>query len=200
MYKGMTACGIMFKISTKQMFFKTPPETLKASSSLPQKVAISRTFTKLKTFEQFEFDGCDNCEEYLHLKNNRDGVYDCTSSNFDGVVALMSPDDSWVAKWQRICKFILFASLGKNTDCTIALFICLSVICARFVKGCYAISVTGRLPPGIQRDLKRKGIILALKTVEDLYGTVDQGHCLDIAPGSDRMYPAVFRQKTVLQF
>lgn len=86
----------------------------------------------VKTFEQFEFDGCDNCEEYLHLKNNRDGVYDCTSSNFDGVVALMSPDDSWVAKWQRI---------------------------SRFVKGCYAISVTGRLPPGIQRDLKRKGIM-----------------------------------------
>lgn len=38
----------------------------------------------LQTIEQFEFDGCDNCEEYLHMKNNRDIVYDCTSSNFDG--------------------------------------------------------------------------------------------------------------------
>lgn len=37
-----------------------------------------------QTFEQFEFDGCDNCEEYLHMKNNRDAVYECTSSNFDG--------------------------------------------------------------------------------------------------------------------
>ncbi|KAK3576682.1 hypothetical protein CHS0354_024291 [Potamilus streckersoni] len=86
----------------------------------------------VKTFEQFELDGCDNCEEYLHMKNNSDTVYDCTSSNFDGMVAMMSPEDSWVAKWQRI---------------------------GRFAKGCYAISVTGRLPPGRVRDLKRKGII-----------------------------------------
>ncbi|XP_064612731.1 LOW QUALITY PROTEIN: transcription elongation factor SPT4-like [Liolophura sinensis] len=85
----------------------------------------------VKTFEQFEFDGCDNCEEYLHMKNNRDAVYECTSSNFDGVVAMMSPEDSWVAKWQRI---------------------------NRFTKGCYAISVTGRLPPGIVRELKSKGV------------------------------------------
>lgn len=38
----------------------------------------------LQTFEQFEYDGCDNCEEFLRMKNNRDNVYDCTSSNFDG--------------------------------------------------------------------------------------------------------------------
>lgn len=37
-----------------------------------------------KSFEQFEFDGCDNCDEYLGIKNNREMVYDCTSSNFDG--------------------------------------------------------------------------------------------------------------------
>lgn len=63
----------------------------------------------IKTFEQFEFDGCDNCDEYLHMKNNRDMVYDCTSSNFDGMIALMNPEDSWVAKWQRISEYsILF--------------------------------------------------------------------------------------------
>lgn len=86
----------------------------------------------VKTIDQFELHGCDNCEEYLHLKNNRTAVYDCTSSNFDGFVALMEPKDSWVAKWQR--------SGG-------------------FVKGCYAISVTGRLPPGAVRSIKQKGII-----------------------------------------
>ena len=37
-----------------------------------------------QTIDQFEFDGCDNCDEYLHMKNNRDAVYDCTSSSFDG--------------------------------------------------------------------------------------------------------------------
>ncbi len=83
----------------------------------------------LQTFEQFEFDGCDNCDEFLRMKNNKDNIYDCTSNNFDGcvgftiwftcdvynlweiyfilrMVALMSPEDSWVAKWQRISEYI----------------------------------------------------------------------------------------------
>ena len=34
----------------------------------------------------------------------------------------------------------------------------LSILLDRFVKGCYAVSVTGRLPPGIIRELKSKGI------------------------------------------
>lgn len=87
----------------------------------------------IKTIDQFEFDGCENCEQYLQMKNNRDVVHDCTSSSFDGIIALMSPEDSWVGKWQRINRF--------------------------GTKGCYAISVTGQLPPGIVRELKRKGIM-----------------------------------------
>ncbi|XP_076364175.1 transcription elongation factor subunit spt4 [Tachypleus tridentatus] len=85
----------------------------------------------IKTIEQFEFDGCDNCEEYLGMKNNRDLVYDCTSSNFDGFIGLMGPEDSWVAKWQRI---------------------------SRMAKGVYAVSVSGKLPSGIIRELKSQGI------------------------------------------
>ena len=42
-----------------------------------------------KTFEQFEFDGCENCEEFLRMKNNKDNIYDCTSSNYDGWVLLI---------------------------------------------------------------------------------------------------------------
>lgn len=85
----------------------------------------------IKTIDQFEFDGCENCEEYLHMKNNRDTVYECTSSSFDGIISMMSPDDSWVAKWQRI---------------------------NRYVKGCYAVSVTGRLPQGVVNELRSKGV------------------------------------------
>ncbi|XP_054710559.1 transcription elongation factor SPT4-like [Uloborus diversus] len=85
----------------------------------------------IKSTDQFEFDGCDNCEEYLNLKNNRDLVYDCTSSNFDGMIALMGGEDSWVAKWQRI---------------------------SRNAKGIYAISICGRLPASIVRELKSRGI------------------------------------------
>jgi len=43
-------------------------------------------WSSLQTFDQFEFDGCENCEEFLHMKNNRDTVYECTSSSFDGLV------------------------------------------------------------------------------------------------------------------
>ncbi|XP_078278482.1 transcription elongation factor SPT4 isoform X2 [Rhinoraja longicauda] len=59
----------------------------------------------VKTIDQFEYDGCDNCDAYLQMKGNREMVYDCTSSSFDGIIAMMSPEDSWVSKWQRISNF-----------------------------------------------------------------------------------------------
>ncbi|XP_045155233.1 transcription elongation factor SPT4 [Echinops telfairi] len=73
------------------------------------------------TIDQFEYDGCDNCDTYLQMKGNREMVYDCTSSSFDGIIAMMSPEDSWVSKWQRV---------------------------SNFKPGVYAVSVTGRLPQG----------------------------------------------------
>uniref|UniRef100_A0A8C3QP22 SPT4 homolog, DSIF elongation factor subunit n=51 Tax=Passeriformes TaxID=9126 RepID=A0A8C3QP22_9PASS len=85
----------------------------------------------VKTIDQFEYDGCDNCETYLQMKGNREMVYDCTSSSFDGIIAMMSPEDSWVSKWQRI---------------------------STFKPGVYAVSVTGRLPQGIVRELKSRGV------------------------------------------
>ncbi|KAF7285502.1 transcription elongation factor subunit spt4 [Rhynchophorus ferrugineus] len=86
----------------------------------------------IKSLDQFEVEGCDNCEEFLRMKSDKDKVFDCTSTNFDGMIAMMSPEDSWVAKWQRI---------------------------NRFCKGVYAISVSGRLPPGIVREMKSRGIV-----------------------------------------
>ena len=41
-------------------------------------------FIHLKTIDQFERDGCDNCEKFLHIRNDREFVMTCTSSNFDG--------------------------------------------------------------------------------------------------------------------
>jgi len=85
----------------------------------------------LKTFDQFEFDGCENCDNFLRMKHNRENVYACTSSNFDGMIAVISSEDSWVCKWQRT---------------------------TGFVKGVYAISVSGKLPPGIIREMKSRGM------------------------------------------
>lgn len=85
----------------------------------------------VKSIDQFEMDGCENCEQYLAMKHDRDKVYDCTSSNFDGIVALTNPNDSWVAKWQKI---------------------------NRKVRGIYAVSVTGSLPPHMISELKAIGV------------------------------------------
>jgi transcription elongation factor SPT4 len=81
--------------------------------------------------DQFDEEGCDNCDDFLRLKNNRDRVFDCTSANFDGMMAIMDPTESWVARWQRI------------DNC---------------VRGMYAISVSGELPENIKRLLREKDI------------------------------------------
>ncbi|XP_020616731.1 transcription elongation factor SPT4-like [Orbicella faveolata] len=85
----------------------------------------------VKTLEQFEYDGCENCEKFLRLKNNKENILTCTSANFDGIISLMTPEDSWVARWQRI-----------DTQ----------------ARGCYAISVSGKLPSHVVRELKARGV------------------------------------------
>ncbi|KAI3643155.1 hypothetical protein MP228_012710 [Amoeboaphelidium protococcarum] len=85
----------------------------------------------VKNQNQFRRDGCDNCEQVLQMRDNMDRVYDCTSPNFSGVVSLMEPDDSWVARWQRLDKF---------------------------TRGVYAVQVFGRLPGDIVEDLQERGI------------------------------------------
>ncbi|KAL2916059.1 transcription elongation factor spt4 [Polyrhizophydium stewartii] len=85
----------------------------------------------VKTQAQFKRDGCDNCEEVLRFKGNMERVMMCTSGQYDGLVAMMRPDASWVARWQRVDKFH---------------------------KGLYAVRVTGRLPQDIEDDLARRSL------------------------------------------
>lgn len=86
----------------------------------------------IKHADQFEKNGCDNCEEYLGLRHHRDMVTSCTTVNFSGMIALCVPDDSWVARWQRI---------------------------SRKARGMYAIDVSGRLPAGIAQELRSMGVV-----------------------------------------
>ncbi|KAI8924336.1 Spt4/RpoE2 zinc finger-domain-containing protein [Entophlyctis helioformis] len=85
----------------------------------------------IKAQASFKRDGCDNCEEVLRFKGTTDRMLECTSANYDGVIAMMRPDASWVARWQRVDKF---------------------------TRGMYAIRVAGRLPEGIQDMLADRGI------------------------------------------
>lgn len=72
----------------------------------------------VKKHEQFFTAGCENCEKHLKMKGSDVNIAKFTSVNFQGMIGMMHPDGSWVAKWQRI---------------------------DRFVPGMYAISVTGCL-------------------------------------------------------
>lgn len=88
----------------------------------------------VKTFQQFEMYGCENCT-FLEMEEDRDKVNECTSASFEGLIAMMRPEESWVAKWQRL------RSGGRP-----------------FQRGCYAVSVNGRLPSRIIGDLEKQGI------------------------------------------
>lgn len=85
----------------------------------------------VKTLNQFQMDGCDNCEDYLKMQGDREKIYDCSSANFDGMLAVMSPSESWVARWQVIDKL---------------------------TPGIYAASVCGALPDSVIQNLRRNGI------------------------------------------
>jgi transcription elongation factor SPT4 len=65
------------------------------------------------------------------MKGDADRVMDCTSNEFNGMLALTKPKDSWMARWQRI---------------------------DRFQGGIYAVVVKGQLPDHIIHILDKEGI------------------------------------------
>lgn len=56
--------------------------------------------------QKFIKEGCPNCEDAIHLRNNSEKVEDCTSPVFEGLVALWQPKQSWVSRWQRVDGFV----------------------------------------------------------------------------------------------
>ena len=85
----------------------------------------------VKTEEQWVREGNDNVA-CLNMTGDRDMVLQCTSSNFDGLMAVMKPTESWAARWQGI----------KTT----------------MVPGCYALRVKGTLPSEHIVTLEDNGI------------------------------------------
>nr|CDI56756.1 probable SPT4-transcription elongation protein [Melanopsichium pennsylvanicum 4] len=59
----------------------------------------------------------------MSMQGSQDRVAECTTSNFDGMISMLRPEESWVAKWQRIEKRL---------------------------PGLYAVKVVGRLPENIE--------------------------------------------------
>jgi len=58
----------------------------------------------VKCMDQFYTIGCENCP-FLEMAERQDRVNECTTSDFEGVIALMKPEDSWLSKWEGLRKF-----------------------------------------------------------------------------------------------
>lgn len=71
--------GFCVYINCANMSFESLPKSLRG-------LRACLMCSLIKSTDQFEQDGCDNCEAFLKMKDNRDVVYDCTSQNFDGWV------------------------------------------------------------------------------------------------------------------
>ena len=48
----------------------------------------------------------------MQMKGSPDRITSCTTTQFDGVISVIDPDNSWVARWQRTGPFdISFSNL-----------------------------------------------------------------------------------------
>ncbi|KAL5508575.1 SPT4 [Sanghuangporus vaninii] len=79
----------------------------------------------------FKRNGCPNCEEIMQMKQSSDRVLSCTTTHFEGVIAAIDPEASWVARWQRTSKY---------------------------VRGMYAVRVKGHIPDDVEQELNERGI------------------------------------------
>ncbi|KAI4521926.1 transcription initiation Spt4 [Schizophyllum commune Tattone D] len=85
----------------------------------------------IQTSADFKRHGCPNCDEVLQLRGSLDRVQMYTTNQFEGVIAVIDPEQSWVARWQRT---------------------------AKQVRGMYAVRVKGRIGQEMEETLEARGI------------------------------------------
>ncbi|KZS94027.1 transcription initiation Spt4 [Sistotremastrum niveocremeum HHB9708] len=83
------------------------------------------------TPQDFRRTGCPNCDEITKMKGDSEKVTICTTANFEGMIALVDPQTSWVGRWQRV---------------------------SNYVRGIYAARVTGPLPEEVMDELSARGL------------------------------------------
>lgn len=128
---------------------------------------------------QFVENGCENCP-FLAMEGDRERCMDCTTVAFQGLITVIDPTASWAAKWLHVCEqpppaaspvhapaCSLMHVLGSSNDDVGVLTHRMHGVCcaAKFVPGCYALSVQGELPAQIE-DILAEHRITWHKTVD----------------------------------
>jgi transcription elongation factor SPT4 len=118
--RSLRACMVCSIIQLQSVRFSTLSTSL---SRLCKPDALPKKLYSLTLPQKFQTSGCPNCESLLQLAGNADAINDCTSSNFNGCIALADPASSWVAKWQRLESYApgMYAVqvIGKLTEETL---------------------------------------------------------------------------------
>lgn len=89
---------------------------------------LGQMLTEPPMYQRFKKEGCPNCEDFLGLRGSDDSIDACTSSVYEGLITLVEPSKSWVAKWQRL---------------------------DGYVKGVYATKVMGQLPDELITEMEQ---------------------------------------------
>jgi transcription elongation factor SPT4 len=83
------------------------------------------------------------------MKGSPDRIGVCTTTYFDGIIAAIDPETSWVSRWQRTCT-ALNSSYGFAIPDEVSI--------AKYVRGMYAVRVKGRIPEDVEAELYSRGI------------------------------------------
>jgi transcription elongation factor SPT4 len=60
----------------------------------------------VKSYKQFMDEGCENCSPAFDMKDDPEKIAECTTASFEGLMAMLQPEKSWVARWQFVQNFI----------------------------------------------------------------------------------------------
>ena len=84
------------------------------------------------------------------MKGYPDRIQSCTTTHFEGVISVINPEDSWVARWQRTCAYNAISRDIRHADHP--------SFTAKYVRGMYAVRVKGRIPEDVEAELENRGI------------------------------------------
>ncbi|KAF7682933.1 Transcription elongation factor SPT4 [Astathelohania contejeani] len=103
-------------------------ETIKRKGA-SKKLKACMNCSRLETNQTFKTTGCPNCP-FLEYHRKSDNLYDGVSDSYQGMIWVIKPEQSWVAKWQRLNKY---------------------------KEGLYAMTVEGVMPDNLIDKIERNG-------------------------------------------